>query len=286
MGLFVPHPGSDFKWQLSSYGTTRPAAAFGTTVTPGTAPTMGAWAQLISGASMVNDAYGILININSASTSATTRNCLIDIGIDNAGGTNYVVSIPFLLGGHAAPYNVGSGGCWYYFPLFIPRGSSIAARATGNVTTAIRVFATVYGQPRRPDAVKVGSSVFSFGQTTSTATGTSITLGTTTKGNYVQVGAATTMRLWWWQAGYTCIDTTMTLATIHLDIAAGTSTTNNKLLVGDFFINTSASEQINNTPLTAGRTSNVASGSNIYVRGISSANADSATSVMAYGLGG
>lgn len=285
MGLYVA-AGADFRWQLSSYGTTRPAANFGTTVTPGTAPTMGAWVALLSGASMVNDAYGIMININSASTAATTRNCLIDIGIDNAGGTAYVVSIPFLMGGHATPYNVGSGGCWYYFPLFIPRGSSIAARATGNVTTAIRVLATVYGQPRRPEVVKTGSSVFSFGETTSTATGTSITLGTTVKGNYVRVGAATTMRLWWWQAGYTCIDTTMTLAAIHLDVAGGTTTTNNKVLVQDIYINTSVSEQINNIPLSAGCFSNLAPGSNVYIRGMSSAAADSLPSVIAYGLGG
>lgn len=285
MGLYVA-AGADFRWQLSSYGTTRPAAAFGTAITPGTAPTMSAWVNLLTGASMVNDAYGIMININSGSTAATTRNYLVDIGIDNAGGTSYVVKIPFLMGGHAAPYNVGSGGCWYYFPLFIPRGSSIAARAMGNVTTGIRVFATVYGQPRRPDVVKTGSEVFSFGQTAATATGTAITLGTTVKGSYVQVGSATSMRLWWWQAGYTCIDTTMTLAAIHLDIAGGTTTTNNKVLAQDIFVNTSASEQINTNPLTSGCFSNLAPSSNVYIRGISSVAADTSTSVMAYGLGG
>ena len=122
MGLYVPYH-QDFKWQLASTST-RPAAAYGSVITPGL-NTMGSWVQLLTGAQMANDAYGILININNSSTSATTRNILLDVGVDNAGGTSYTVKIPYLMGGHASPYNIGSGGIWYYFPLFIPKSSGV-----------------------------------------------------------------------------------------------------------------------------------------------------------------
>lgn len=284
MGLLVTG-GADFKWWVSN-GASRPTAAYGTSVTPGTAPTKGAWAQMLSGAQMTQDGWGILICINNFSTSATTRNVHIDIGIDETGGTAYTVHIPDLLGGHAAPYNVGSGGIWYYFPLHIQAGASIAARASGNAVTAGNVLVTVFGQPRRPEMVRKGSKVFAFGATAATATGTAVTLGTTGDGAWAQAGSATTMPLWWWQVGYTCVDTTMTLANIHLDVGAGTTTGNAKLLIQDSPCIITAAEQISNLPVTVGCVANVAAGQNIYVRGQSSATADSSPSMMAWGLGG
>lgn len=282
MGLFVPAAG-DFKWQLASFGTARPSNTFMSAITPGTAPTMGSWVNLITAGNMTQDAYGIMICINGGSTSATTRNVLVDIGVDNAGGTSYRVLIPYLMGGHAASYTAG-GGVWYYFPLFIPAGSALAARALGDVTTAIRVGAIVYGQPRRPDAVRVGSKVVSFGETAASATGTAITLGAASEGAWTQVGSATDRALWWWQAGYTCVDTTMTAQAIHLDVGSGNATTK-KILVQDLMLSVTTAEAINNLPRTAGCIGNVASGDLIYMRGQSSATADTTTSVMAWGLG-
>ena len=281
--LFAPSY-NDFKWQLASFGTARPTATAGSAVTPGAAPTMGSWVNLFTSGNMVNDAYGIFISIHSGATTATTRNVLLDIGVDNDGGTAYSVKIPYLLCGHSAPYTVGSGGIWYYFPLFIPAGSSIAARAMGNVTSDIRVHAVVYGQPRRPETVRVGSKVVAFGEDTSTATGQPVTFGTTSEGAWTQLGSATPMPLWWWQTGMTCVDTTMTLAAIHLDVSAGNSS-NKRLLLQDILSIVTTSEQISNGPLTLGCAADVAEGDLIYGRGQSSAAADTATSMMAWGLG-
>lgn len=285
MALFVPY-GADFQWQYSTTQNTQPAAAFGVAVTAGVTPTKGAWVQVGSSANISQEVYGVLININSAATSAATRNYHVDLGVDTAGGTSYLVKIPNLLGGHAAPYNVGSGGIWYYFPLYIPRNSSVAIRAAGNVTTAIRANVTFFGQPRRPDAVRCGSKVFSFGENTANATGTAITLGTAAEGGWTQVGSATPQSLWWWQTGYTAADTTMTLQAIHLDVGAGDAT-NKKLLLENQLITVTTTEQINNIPQSViNAYNNVAEGELIYVRGRSSATPDTATSVMAWGLGG
>lgn len=289
--LMIP-AAQDFKWWTSNTIGTRPAGAgFGTAITPGTAPTFSAWTQIFTGANVAYDVYGILICINNFSTSATTRNVLVDIGVDSTGGTGYVTKIPYLLGGHATPYLSAAcgGGIWYYFPLYIKAGSSIAVRSMGNVVTAGNIFVTIYGQPKRPDAVRAGTKVFAFGQTTATATGTTVTLGTTAEGAWTQVGSATTMPLWWWQVGYTCIDTTMASTTgeiIHMDVAGGTNSTSPKTLLLDIPIFITTAEQFMTVPLNSYSSGYLASGQNVYVRGqVSAAGADTSPSMMAWGLG-
>jgi len=285
MALYVPS-GSDYKWSLSTT-TGRPTTAFGTSVTPGT-NTMGSYAQLIAGASVTNDVWAILININSCAVSAAIRSALVDIGIDEAGGTSYTVKIPYLLVTSASPYNIGSGGVWYYFPLFIKAGSSIAARAQVNNATVgtLRCWATLFGQPRRPETTRLGQYVHSFGQTTASSSGTVFTCGTTAEGAWTQLGSATTRPLWWWQIGFDCAEATpnWTAQVIHLDNAAGDATTK-KVIIENLVICTTTAEQINNSPLTAGCTGNVAVGDLVYGRGQSSGTPDTPLSMMAYGLG-
>lgn len=280
--LFQP-ASQDFKWSYSNVSATRPAAAFGTSVTPAVLPTKGSWVQVISAANMANDGWGIMVNINSSSTSSATRQQIVDVGVDNAGGTSYLVKIPDLICGHAAPYNVGSGGVWYYFPIFIKAGSTVAVRASGTTTGAIRAYITVYGLPRRPENVRVGHEVYSFGVNATTGQGTAITLGTTAEGAWTQIGAALSEAApFFWQVGYTCVDTSMTAAVIHFDVGAGDASFK-KLLVENNLITISSSEQIGNLPTTAGCVGNTAIGDLIYIRGQSSATPDTSTTVAVYG---
>lgn len=278
--LFIP--GHSWNFTASNTAATRPAAGWGTVVTPGTAGAFGAWAQVLSGASVSTEIFGILIFINNGSTSAATRNHLVDIGIDTAGGTAYTTVIPYLLGGHAAPATVG--GIYYYFPLYIPAGSSIAARAIGTVATTFNIAVTVYGKPRRPDAVLCGTKVFSFGQTTTTATGTTVTAGTTADGAWTQLGTATTRPLWWWQAGLTCVDTTMTANAHTIDISTGDAATKDIVLENGLVVFTAA-EQISNFSAAIPAYDRTPTGVLVYGRVQCSGTADTALSMMAYGLG-
>lgn len=284
MALYVPSI-QDFQWRYSLNTGLRPTlTSYGQTITPGTTPTKGAYTQVVSAANMVNDGYGILINFNNGGSTAATRNYHVDIGVDNAGGTTYLVKIPNLMAGHAAPYGVLNAGIWYYFPLYIAKGSSVAVRAAGNVTTAFSANVTVFGQPSRPDSVRAGTKVFAFGATTATATGTTMTLGTTAEGAYAQIGTATTQPLWWWQTGFTQVDTTMTAQNIHLDVAAGDAT-NKRILIENQLFYVNATEQISNNLYTLSY-GNVATGDLIYVRGQSSLTTlDTAASAMVWGLG-
>jgi hypothetical protein len=278
--LFVP--GHSWNFALSNVSATRPAAGWGAVITPGTAGTKGAWAQVFTGAQVSTEIFGIRIFINNNSTSATTRNALVDIGIDPAGGTAYSVVIPDLIGGHAAPTTIG--GIHYYFPLYIPAGASVAVRAVGTVATTFNVALTVFGKPHRPDGVLAGTKVVAFGATLATATGTTVTAGTTSDGAWTQLGSATTFPIWWWQCGMTCVDTTMTANAHTMDISAGDAT-NKNLVLENALANFTAAEQSTMLPAVIPAFDRTQTGALVYGRIQCSGNADSALSMIAYGLG-
>lgn len=288
MALFVPQ-GNDFQWSYSNVAATRPnIAGWGTTHTPSTtASTFSAYATLVSAANITHDVFAIYLCFNNGASSATIRNILVNIGVDTAGGTNFVTKIPQLMCGGASPLGTGAGGIWYYFPLYIPAGSSIGIQAGSTVATAFQTAVWLYGKPRRPEAIRAGSYVTAFGTQTGTAwRGTNITPGTTAEGVLTQIGVATTRNHWWWQSGFCLQDTTATASALTLDVAAGSSTVLNKILIEDQVWSVTAAEQISAFPQFPGSYNNVSTGENIYVRMQSSAALDTGNNVAVYGLGG
>lgn len=275
-------PANSWNFSLSNIETVRPAAGWGAVVTPGTAGAKGAWASVFTAAQVSTEIFGLLIFINNCSTSATTRNVLLDVGIDPAGGTNYSVIIPDLIGGHAAPTTVG--GIYYYFPIYIPAGSSVAVRATGTVATTFNVALRCYGKPRRPDSVICGTKVTAFGATLATATGTTVTAGTTAEGAWTQLGSATTHPIFWWQCGMTCVDTTMTANAHTMDVAVGDAA-NKDIVLADALAIFTAAEQSTMLPAVIQAYDRTPVGQLVYGRIQCSGTADSALSMMAYGLG-
>lgn len=279
--LWVPS-GQDFKWSVES-ATGRPAASFGTTVTAAaSANTMGSWATVLSGASVTEDVWAILININSVGASTTNTAALMDIGIDEAGGTSYTTKIPYLICGNASTYTVG-GGVYYYFPLFIKAGSSIGARFQ-NVTASrtARCWVTLYGSPARPETTRVGYVVEALGINAGTSTGTSITAGTTGEGAWTSIGTLAEPA-WWWQIGHNYTGTSQVAAAWHWDIASNSA--GDVKLVTSIRTESTSAELISNPPLTAGCTANVAGGTTIYARGQCSGTPPSGTAVGIYSIG-
>lgn len=278
--LHVPVGANNFGLVTPSWGTTRPAAANGTAVTPGTVG-YGAWASVIT--ALAQDCFALLININSNSASAASRQTLTKIGVDMAGGTSYADLIPNLISGGASPYNVGSGGAWYYFPLHLPAGSRLAAAGFGSVATAYRVGIIPMMLPSNPSLIRKGSFVESIG--VSGTTGTAFTAGTTSEGAWTLLGA-TTKRCWWWQvaAQIPTGDTSWNAGSLHLDLAVGDAS-NKDIIIQDLNLVTSTAEQMMNPPLSAGVEWDVPEGSNIYVRGQFSGTLDSYAAI-AYGMGG
>lgn len=284
-------PPAEMEWSVSNVNT-RPAAAYGTSCTPGSTKvtgiaTGGGWYQVFTGAQLVNNVWGLLICFNSCSTSATARNTIVDVGVAQDGSNvagGYTVVIPNLVATAAAPLNVGSGGVWYYFPLRITAGSSVAIRAISNTLTAFNCWMQVFGLPRRPDVVKAGTYVTAFGITEGQTVGTTVTAGTTSDGTYTSLGTTAT-EYWWWQVGMGINDTTMSANVHFLDLAVGDASNKRLVIENQPVIGTSA-EQLSNLPIAAGNIATVDSGRTVYTRLQCSGTADSAISVVGYGLGG
>lgn len=274
---------------------TRPATNWGASITPGN-NTYGSYTSVQS--AHTEDAYGILININSNNVSAAARDALVTIGFDPAGGTSFGGlggvagnEINHLVASCAVAYLLGSaantGGIWYYFPLFIKAGTSIGAKASINNATVgtLRVATWLMTRPTNPKTLRCGSFVRTFGATTASSSGTAITPGTTTKATYTQVGSAIAEPLWFWELGIGMNNATMPNNIYHCDLAVGSSTSANQTVIQDAFVAISSTEAIGKP--VAGAYWQAAVGDNVYVRAQGGPNAlDIGYSMIAYGVGG
>ena len=279
--LHVPSV-NDFRW-TSSTTNTRPAASYGTSITAGgSANTKGSYTQF-SGGGIAEDAYGILINLNSADVNGFGRPMQVTIGKDDAGGTSYTDFINDLLCGNAAPYNIGNGGFWYYFPVFMKAGASLAAKAQcEQASKTVNIFAQLFGKPAAPEACRVGSFVRTFGADNTTSGGTAVTPGTASEGGYADLGT-TADDLWWWQLGSSCDDDTMAAIAYHCDLAIGDAS-NKHLVLENIYMAHNGSEQRWHNPHGAYYQSK--SGNHVYGRMQCSGTSDSGMTMAAYAVGG
>ena len=275
-----------YQWQLSTTNA-RPASAYGTTVTPAQ-NSKGTYAELIDGALVTEDVWGIYINVNSGDFAAEARCTLLDIGIDEAAGTSYSVVIPDLFcacSGDFITNGLTHMGIHYFFPLFIKAGSSIAARASVEAATVrtLRCWATLFGRPRNPEVTPVGHSVTAYGVTAATSSGTTITPGTTSEGAWTTLGT-TTKDHWYWQQGFGISDATMNTFSYFVDLSAGDATTQRLLLENQMWT-TDSGERTANRLLMAQRYGHVKSGETIQGRAQCDGTLDDGTySMIAYGL--
>jgi hypothetical protein len=274
----------DFRTVYSNVLTTRPTAAFGTSIAPGN-NTMGTATALTLTATQA--CYAILVNINSGATSTAVRNMLVDIMYDAAGGTSYTTNLlPYLIGGCASPYNIFSGGIWYYFPIYIPSGATLAARAQVNNATVgtVRVAAWIFADPMHPAMMKYGQRCEAIGTVAASSQGTTITtVGTTSEGTWQSLGASTNQNFWW-QCGMSINNGTITALMHHMDIAADNNALP-KMLIQDILVNSSSTEQVSFAcDGIAQNTGTIAAGTTIYGRAQCSGTVITGISMIAYGV--
>lgn len=258
----------------------------GTAVTPGASNAKGSWVSLLTGANVARDVFGLLININSIAVSGQIKSALMDIGVDPSGGTSYSVLIADLLCGSACPYNVGAGGVWYWFPVWVRAGSRIGARAqTSNATAGTsRVAITAYGSPRDRRLVRVGTRVETVGVTSASSSGTVVTSGTTSDGAWSSLGTLS-RSAWFWQFGFDLANATMSAAAYHCDIGIG-DVTNKVVVVENGLVATTTSEQVNNMPSVTDVGKYAPAGTEIYGRMQCSTTPVTPLSIAAYAVGG
>jgi hypothetical protein len=264
---------------------TQPAAAYGTSVTPGN-NSYGSYASVIAGASVTDDVFGIYIQVCANTTSTAARDTILTIGLDPAGGTSFTDTINHLLVSCAGLYfGAASGpGVSYFFPLFIKAGTSIGAKASVNNATVgtLRCSVRLLCQPSRPELVRVGSFVTTFGDTVASSTGTAVTAGTASEGTYTQLGSALASPLWFWQLGVGANSGTMENNALHADLGLGDASNKRTIITNDDTFTTSAEALI---ATHVGAYANGATGDLVYGR-LQHAGSGAYYSMMAYGVGG
>lgn len=268
--------GSGFKSIVSNQDT--PSTTPGTSITPGTGG-KGSWATCLSALS--DECFLLAASAANGSTSAATRNTLMDIGYDPAGGTAFNVLIPDICCGNAA--NVI--GKPFLFPIRVPAGASIGVRAHSQAATAFRAWLTSYGKPTRPELVRSGRYAEAIGVGTAPV-GTLITPGTSgAEGSWTSLGT-TAKRLWWWQIGAQLNDASTNSQVVLIDLAVGDAS-NKRIIIQNqvlYLLGTAENEVAFMSPTAY---CDVPAGSTLYGRMSSSiATLDSNYNMVATGIGG
>lgn len=219
--LYIPNHGQS---GLENTYTGTSSAEYGATCTADatTAHTLGAYAQLT--AATARDAYGVTVSISAIGTAASTNTrSLVNIAIGAA--ASEVVIIPNLICGQAGSWNSASiGPVMYYFPIFIPAGTRLAANFQSlalSDTASVNVWLHT-----NPVAGRFyGQRVTAYGANTATSSGTSHTHGNNSYATTTQLTASTTNPIKYLQVGVDLLtDTTGSTKRGFLRIAAGSST--------------------------------------------------------------
>jgi hypothetical protein len=208
------------------------------TLTSGaTANTKGAYTELI--ASTAADAYCLWLWARNVAVNAGDGRCLIDIAVGPAGSEHVI--LPDLNFG-AAPTSVTVAARIMGIPIYIPKGSRIAARcqretASGTVTIGWMLDE----QPVWPGTV--GQLGTSYGVDSANSRGVIITTGNAAFGTWQQVVAATSNAHRWWWPGIDCGgDNTQTAVSTVVQLGVGPA--GSEVVLGTWHFRANASEDL------------------------------------------
>jgi hypothetical protein len=259
-------------------------AGFGTTANSGgSTHQKGTPVSLITGSLVTDDVYGMAITFCGGNLANSIRRYLADILIDTAGGSSWSVLINNLFVNNAS---LIQGGYRYYFPIYLHKGTSIGFQHQCNLaTTALRCGVQLYGKPSRPELIRVGTKVHTYGAVLASTSGTAFTPGTSVIGAYTQIGTCE-HDAWWWQwggVGYN--ESAFGANSVFGDVAIGDD--NNKRTCVDNCVQTyTAAEQAGKDAFgmkTPAR--NTKAGELIYVRGASVIAPETTPTTIVYCLG-
>lgn len=262
------------------------SSTFGASVTPGN-NTYGSWATVLASGSVTDDVYAIEVIVHGIGVSGSATDSLTNIGVDPAGGTSFSVLIPDLLTSSAATIGLTqTPGISFWFPVKIKAGSTIGAQGSINNATVgtQRVFVKLYCCPSRPDQVRSGSYVLSFGANAAASCGTAVTAGGASEGSYTQLGSSVADNgLFFWVVASAPINqNTMANGAHCSDLALGDAS-NKRVIIADQIEGTDNSER--RTAIMRGAWAKAAVGDNVYTR-CQTGTAVTANSSIAYAVGG
>lgn len=284
--LFVPCL-SSYGFSADNWGA-NPSTTAGTSVTPGATNAEGTFTQIFAAATVTSDVYWIVLRIFAGGTSGSQKDHLLDIGVDNAGGSSYSAVISNIVCGQSPSLAAGTFNPHrFVFPLYIKSGSSIAVRIQGSNGTAgtVRVSAKIYGQPSNPQAVPIGMISETIGTITNSQ-GVGFTPGNAADGTWVSLGT-TTNALWWWQLAVQTSNGTTTALQTYVELAFGDATNKVSIQRQMFGSNTTEmnSDFWGSNLCWMDSYKQVPGGATLYVRGRCSGAPDAGWNAVAVGMG-
>lgn len=257
----------------------------GTSVIPGASNVEGSFTAIASTTDISDDVFWIKLWVSNGVSAGVAKNHLLDIGVDDAGGTSYTARISNIVTGGTAQANNG-GGNWFIFPLFIKGAASVAIRIQGSHSTAgtVRCAMWFYGKPNRPEATRLATFSETIGTITN-SNGVSFTPGNTgAEGTWVSLGT-TANDLWWWQLGVQIDNATTTALIYYFDLAYGDAT-NKIMIIENSMMQLEGTSEANSRPLDPMGYMEVPAGSELFIRGTSSGTAVTGFNAVAIGTGG
>jgi len=219
----------------------------GTTITASaTANTKGAYSagQLI--AATDEPSYGLWVMVtNPAQAAAVTLGFLLDIGIGPSGSE--VDLITNLCCGNASASDSSSqhGGKSWYFPIYIPDGERVAARAQSTTASEAMEVAIWCEQDfaRQP---YYASSVTTYGALTSgDSHGTTVLAGNAAFGSWVSIGTTSSDHKLWQVGVDNDADTTLGGADLLMEVGIGPDSANVTAIGTNIQFTTTANEAFN-----------------------------------------
>lgn len=221
------------QWPIPPFPTRVSVGTEVALVTSSTANTKGAWSTLISGTATP----GAWISLGGDRiTTAGDRAVLVDIGIGAAGSETVVA--PNLIMGFRFFRNT-------LFPLHIPAGATVRARASSPLTSDfVRIRTHVFhGEP--DGGLSVPGRITAYGVVTASSGGTQVTPNATSnvKGSYAQLTAATTAPIHALMVMVQGSSNTLLDVDYLIDIAVGASGSET-IIMPDFAARTMSDEYI------------------------------------------
>lgn len=255
--------------------TSQVGNAIGPLITASATPhTKGPWTSAIATTSF--DTFIAGVTIYGAATSGADTAMLVDIGYDPAAGTTYTAVIPNILAGGTPSTSLSGSRRQYWFPVFIPKGSQVAARcqaliASDQAIVGIRLI----GGKNRSNPWPHRGAIQDYGASTATSNGTGMAnAAADTKGAWTQLGADTTRRHSGLCLATSPVGNNLTGARFYVDIgldpAGGTSY---EVVIPDVETTQSASEESSSwtDPMSALLSIDIPSGAAIAARAASTA---------------
>lgn len=218
------------------------SARDGTTITAGgSANTKGAYSAGELIASTNEDTYGVTIRVGGLAAQTTSTKYLLDIGMGASGSE--VDLIPNINCDGASAIASSRTCKVYYFPIFIPRGRRVAARAaavTASDTASVSIYlhqnAAGWGMevPTLWESLGVGA----------TSGGTSVASGSGAFGSWTTILDPITKNYKWWHIGMDGLaDTSWTAMTYLWELGFG-DTSAAVTSIGTWQFGTDASEEM------------------------------------------